>query len=36
MIYYKGALWRYDGDELEEGVKVKVRGTIKDTAILEK
>lgn len=36
MIYYKGALWRYDGDELEEGVKVKVRGTIKDTAILER
>lgn len=35
MIYYKGTLWHYDGDEIEEGRKVKVLKTRGNHVILD-
>ena len=35
MVYFKGTLWRYDGD-LAEGSKVRVRGTKGNKVVLER
>ena len=35
MVYYKGTLWRYDGN-LDEGTKVRVQGTKGNKVVLQR
>ena len=35
MVYYKGTLWRYDGN-LAEGTKVRVQGTKGNKVVLQR
>jgi len=35
VVYFKGTLWRYDGD-LAEGSKVRVLGTKGNKVVLER